>query len=105
MSKYTTIEVWDALYPGITKFYDYAGRKVKKSACGNEKSNYFPTIEHIRPLDDGGKDIFGNMVISHRTTNEEKGNSFPTWKANGSLFQAKKIKGCRDCYEIVEIIF
>lgn len=49
MSKYNTIEVWNKIFGNKTEIYDYAGRLIKKSACGNPYSKFFPTIDHIRP--------------------------------------------------------
>ncbi len=102
MSKFKIVKVWDELYPNETELYDYAGRKMKKSACGNLQSSYCPTIDHIRPLSQGGKDILGNIVICHRETNAEKADSFPHWKANGKRFKAIRIKGTKGKYKIVE---
>ena len=50
MSKYNTIEVWNKIFGNKTEIYDYAGRLIKKSACGNPNSAYHPTLDHIRPL-------------------------------------------------------
>jgi 5-methylcytosine-specific restriction endonuclease McrA len=76
---------------------------MKKSACGNPNSDYYPTIDHIRPLSLGGSDILGNIEICHRDTNVEKANSFPHWKVNGKGFRAERVKGTRTDYEIVKI--
>ena len=103
MSKYRTIDGWNEFYGNKETVRDYAGRLIKKSACGNPHSDYYPTIDHIRPLSLGGSDILGNIEICHRDTNEEKADSFPHWKANGKCFRAERIKGTRTDYEIVKI--
>ena len=103
MSKYRTIDVWNELYGSKENVYDYAGRLMKKSACGNPNSSYHPTIDHIRPLSAGGSDVLGNIEICHCDTNEEKANSFPHWKANGKNFRAERVKGTRTEYEIVKL--
>ena len=103
MSKYRTIDVWNEFYGNRESVYDYAGRLMKKSACGDPHSAFHPTIDHIRPLSAGGCDVLGNIEICHRDTNEEKADSFPLWKANGKRFCAKRIKGKRTDYEIKEI--
>ena len=102
MSKYNTIEGWNKIFGNKTEIYDYAGRLIKKSACGNPYSKFFPTIDHIRPLSRGGCDILANIIICHRDTNEEKGDSFPHWMANGRRYQAMRIRGTRNEYEIYE---
>ena len=103
MSKYRTIDVWNEVYGNKETVRDYAGRLMKKSACGNPHSDYYPTIDHIRPLSLGGSDVLGNIEICHRDTNEEKANSFPHWKANGKYFRAERVRGTRTEYEIVEL--
>ena len=103
MSKYRTIDVWNELYGNQESVYDYAGRLMKKSACGNPNSAYHPTLDHIRPVSAGGCDVLGNIEICHRGTNEEKADRFPYWKANGNRFRAERIKGSRTNYKIVKL--
>lgn len=103
MSKYNTIDVWNYVYGNKERVYDYAGRLMMKSACGNPYSEYHPTLDHIRPISKGGCDVLGNIVICHRDTNEEKADSFPHWYANGRLFRAKRVRGTRTDYEIEEV--
>lgn len=103
MSKYNTIDLWNERYGKIAEVYDYAGRLMKKSACGDPNSRYHPTLDHIRPLSKGGSDVDGNIEICHRDTNEEKGDSFPHWKTNGRCFRAERVKKTRTNYVIVEI--
>ena len=90
-------------YGNREEVYDYAGRLMKKSACGNPFSAYHPTLDHIRPLSLGGADVSGNIEICHRDTNEEKGDHFPHWKTNGRLFRAVRVKGTKTDYVIVDI--
>ena len=100
MSKVSIIKLWNQIYGSEEVAYDYAGRKMMKSACGNPNSKYHPTIDHIRPLSMGGSDVIENINICHRDTNEEKANSFPHWNANGMRFHAERVKGSRVAYEI-----
>ena len=102
MSKYSTKDLWNERYGKREDVYDYAGRLMKKAACGNPYSSYQPTIDHIRPLAAGGKDAKENIMICHYETNEEKAHSFPHWKTNGRRYHAKKKKGVQNGYEIVE---
>ena len=102
MSKFTTIELWNERYGNKEDVYDYSGRLMKKSACGNPNSKYHPTLDHIRPLSQGGKDIKGNIEICHRDTNEEKAEHFPHWKANGTHYHARRAKGSRVGYKIIK---
>ena len=100
MSKYRTIDVWNQFFGNAEDVIDYAGRLIKKSACNNPNSKYFPTIDHIRPLSLGGVDTLSNIVICHRDTNEEKSNNFPHWKTNGNRYHAERVRGTRTEYEI-----
>ncbi len=102
MSKYRTIDVWNEFYGNKETVRDYAGRIMKKSACGNRNSSYQPTIDHIRPLSAGGKDTKENIIICHYKTNEEKSDCFPHWKTNGVRYHARKKKGTQNGYENVE---
>ena len=102
MSKYNIKEVWMHFYGNANEVYDYAGRKMTKAACGDPNSSYHPTIEHIRPLADGGADVLSNIVICNRITNLEKADCFPHWKANGKRFHATRVKGSRVAYKIVQ---
>lgn len=102
MSKFNTIQVWNLMFGSKTEVYDYSGRLMKKSACGNPKSQYHPTLDHIRPLSLGGIDSLENIVICHRDTNSEKANKFPHWKVNGNRYHAERIKGSKTSYEVVK---
>ena len=103
MKKYRIIDLWNVVYGNKEEVYDYAGRLMKKSACGNPNSKYHPTIDHIWPLTNGGFDDPSNMIICHRTTNLEKSNHFPHWKTNGRRFKAIRERGNRKAYNIIEI--
>lgn len=103
MSKYRTIDVWNEFYGRQENVYDYAGRLMKRSACGNPNNPYHPTLDHIRPLSAGGSDVLGNIEICHRDTNEEKADRFPHWKANDRCFRARRIRDTRTDYEIEEL--
>ena len=102
MSRFNIIDLWNERYPGKTEVSDYAGRLIKKSACSNPNSSFHPTLDHIRPLSDGGEDIKENIEICHRLTNEEKADRFPHWKANGKRFHARKRKNCPNGYQIIK---
>ena len=102
MSKFNTKDVWNMVYGSREEAYDYAGRLMKKSACGNPNSRFHPTLDHIRPLSNGGADVLDNIELCHRDTNEEKADCFPYWKTNGRRFHARRVRGSRVAYEIIE---
>ena len=101
MSKYSIKELWNEIYGASEEAHDYAGRLMLKSACGNPNSAYHPTIDHIRPISCGGKDVKENIQICHSKTNEEKADSFPHWKVNGLRCHAKKTKRVQNGYTII----
>lgn len=103
MSKYSLVGIWDQLFPRQSETIDYAGRRMVRSAIGNPNSQFCPTIDHIRPLSNGGKDCLENIIICNRITNEEKADSFPSWTANGKHFQAKRVKGTSNEYDIYQL--
>ena len=100
MSKYNLHVLWDNVFPNTNEVYDYAGRRMLKSAIGNQYSRYCPTIDHIRPLSKGGKDLLENIIICNKETNEDKADQFPTWNSNNRTFQAKRVRGTSDEYDI-----
>ena len=102
MSKYSCAELWERTFGSKQQVYDYAGRLMKKAACGDPHSAYHPTIDHIRPLSQGGSDVPENIVICHRDTNAEKADRFPSWRTNGRVFHAERIRGKRTGYRIEE---
>lgn len=102
MSKYSCAELWERTFGSKQQVYDYAGRLMKKAACGDPHSAYHPTIDHIRPLSQGGSDVPENIVICHRDTNAEKADRFPHWQTSGRTFRAERIRGTRTGYRIEE---
>ena len=75
---------------------------MKKAACGDPRSKFHPTLDHIRPLSKGGADVLENIKVCHRDTNAEKADCFPHWKANGKSFHAERVKGSRVAYKITQ---
>ena len=100
MSKYSVEELWSEFFGEANEVEDEAGRVMKRSAVKNPNSRYEPTIDHIRPLSDDGKDVKENISICNRITNREKGDKWPHWKANQRRFHGEKIS--RYGYEKIE---
>lgn len=100
MSKQVVLKLWNERYGNKEDVYDYSGRLMKKSAIGNLNSNYEPTLDHIRPISKGGKDVVENLIVCNRTTNQEKVDKFSTWNTNEKTFQAVRVKGNRAAYRI-----
>ena len=100
MSKQIVLKLWNERYGNKEDVYDYSGRLMKKFAIGNPNSNYEPTLDHIRPISKGGKDVLENLIVCNRITNQEKADKFSTWNTNDRTFQAVRVKGNRAAYQI-----
>ena len=105
MTKYTVKELWEERYGKAEEIIDYAGRRMLKSACGDPNSRCQPTIDHVRPISKGGRDVKGNIEICHVDTNYEKGDRFSTWKTNQRFFCAKRVKGTSTDYVVEEVFY
>lgn len=92
------ITLWKELFGEQTEAFDYSGRRM--SITADLDSLDYPVICLIRPKKDGGQEIEGNVVLCAKLTDLEKNETFPTWKANGQTFQAKRVKGTSNCYKI-----
>ena len=90
MANHNLIYMWEQIYPHTYDVIDYAGRRMLKSAIGNQQSRYCPTIDHIRPLSLGGKDTLANIIICNRITNEEKQTLSPTGQLTDRDFRQKE---------------
>lgn len=102
MSKYNIEDLWNERYTSKKEVIDYSGRLMKKESISQPNSKYQPTIDHIRPLSEGGEDYKGNIEICHVCTNAEKGDSWNHWETNGKKYLAKRVKGDKKAYKIFE---
>ena len=95
MSKYNLHVLWDNVFPNTNEVYDYAGRRMLKSAIGNQYSRYCPTIDHIRPLSKGGKDLLENIIICNKETNEDKATNSQLGILTIELSKPKELEALR----------
>lgn len=79
MDKQSALKLWDLEMNKKEYAYDFSGRKIKRSDYG-EKNQVGWNIAYMKPLELGGKDDVGNMIIMHHTTIEEKGLSYPEFE-------------------------
>lgn len=87
------LKLWDERYPGQDTAIDFAGREMKKSAYNKRENEYGWNKDHIKPKKHGGTDAKNNIVLCNIKTNNEKGASFPCFKANGKNFEIKQKDG------------
>lgn len=90
MSKYNLMMLWEKIFPHQNEVCDYAGRRMLKSAIGNQNSRYCPTIDHIRPLSNGGKDVLENIVICNRETLKKRRILFRIGVQTEDVFRPRK---------------
>ncbi|MGP1451236.1 MAG: HNH endonuclease [Metamycoplasmataceae bacterium] len=91
INKKTANQIWNTYFGKETKTKDFAGRMIVKGAYGDWNSKFSWNIDHILPKKLGGKDNLNNLIPCHILTNQEKGQSFPSFKSNGEEFQIKKV--------------
>lgn len=86
MEKEKALELWNLEMHNKEYAYDFAGRKIKKTDY-NEKNQVGWVVAYMKPLELGGKDDIGNMMIMHHTTCEEKGLSYPEFEIMNKSYQ------------------
>ncbi|VEU64941.1 HNH endonuclease domain-containing protein [Mycoplasmopsis cynos] len=95
------MSLWEKTYGKEIIAQDFAGREIRKGSYNDRNSKYGWNIDHILPKSRNGKDSEHNLIITHIITNDEKGNKFPTFNANGTVFNIIKVQ---NHYEIKEKI-
>ena len=81
---------WEKEFGNCSEATDFAGRKIKKAAYGQNNSRYGWDIDHILPLSKGGSDSDDNKQIVHVLTNDEKSDKTTFLSANGCTYQVMK---------------
>lgn len=84
-------QFWQKEFGNRTTAIDFAGREIHKDAFGTN-SRYSWDVDHIRPLSCDGTNTQDNMQIVHMLTNDEKGDNYPTFRIDKTLYQVKKKK-------------
>ena len=100
LNKETALRLWNKSFGKATKVKDFAGREIVKGAYNDRGSLYGWNVDHILPQSRGGKTADHNLIICHISTNDEKANKFPAFKANGIAFEIIKVQ---NHYEIRQI--
>lgn len=79
-------------FGGATRKRDYAGNWCDLNKIGTCDPDA-PTIDHLQPLAQGGKDTVDNYVVCSYLTNCTKGNMWPTWKIRNATYNGRLING------------
>lgn len=98
LNKETASRLWVKQFGKRQKAIDFAGREIAKAAYNDRNSNFGWNVDHILPLARGGKTSDHNLICCHISTNDEKADKFPCFKANDKVFEIKKRQ---NHYEIV----
>lgn len=65
--------------------YDFSGKKIKKDAY-NKPNEVGWIITYIKPVELGGDNNLGNLIIMHHKTNEEKELNYPDFSIMGKKY-------------------
>lgn len=77
MIKYDeALEIWEHEFGDKEYAYDFTGKKIKRSDY-QVKNQVGWVITYLCPLELGGKPDFGNTIIMHHRTFEERGMQYP----------------------------
>ena len=92
LNKETAMRLWNKRYGKETTVKDFAGRKMAKGAYNNRNSAQGWNVDHILPQSKGGVTAEHNLAICNIKTNDEKADKFPSFKANGIVFDIIKVQ-------------
>lgn len=92
LNRETAMRLWNKSFGKETKVADFAGRIIAKGAYNDRKSEFGWNVDHILPQSRGGTTADHNLVCCHISTNDEKADKFPCFKANGITFEIVKVQ-------------
>ena len=92
LNKETAMRLWNKSFGKETKAIDFAGRTIAKGAYNDRNSEFGWNVDHILPQSKGGKTADHNLICCHISTNDEKADRFPAFKANGQNFEIVKVE-------------
>ncbi len=99
LNKETASRLWVKQFGKKQKAFDFAGREIARAAYNDRNSDYGWNVDHILPESRGGKTADHNLICCSIKTNDEKADRFPSFKANGKLFEIHRRE---NHYEIIK---
>jgi len=99
MDKAQALTIWQKEIGNKEYTHDFAGRKIKQSDY-LESNQVGWLVSYLHPLNQGGKNNDGNIIIMHHRTAEEKGEQFPDFSANNRQYHIEYNR--KDDYYYVE---
>ncbi len=82
INRKSAMKIWEAQFGSNVSVVDFSGRKIQKGAYAQKTSSFGWDLIHIVPKLNGGKTEENNLLCVHVRTAEEKGDDFPSFKAN-----------------------
>ena len=92
LNKETAMRLWNMSFGRESKAVDFAGRTIAKGAYNDRNSEFGWNVDHILPQSKNGKTADYNLICCHISTNDEKADSFPCFKANDRSFEIVKVQ-------------
>lgn len=79
MNKNQALELWLDEVGEQVYTYDFSGKKIKRDDY-NVKNEVGWVVTYVKPIQLGGTNNKGNIIIMHHRTADEKGNNFPEFE-------------------------
>lgn len=92
LNKETALRLWNKTFGKSIKATDFAGRQILKAAYNDRGSKYGWNVDHILPQSRGGKTADYNLSVCNIVTNDEKADKWPSFVANGRIFDIVKVE-------------
>ncbi|MCR4698524.1 MAG: HNH endonuclease [Bacilli bacterium] len=92
LNRETAMRLWNKRYGKSTTVKDFTGREMAKGAYNDRNSKKGWNVDHILPQSKGGTTAEHNLAICNIQTNDEKADKFPSFKANGIVFDIVKVQ-------------
>ena len=92
LNRETALRLWNKRYGKATTVKDFTGREMDKGAYNDRNSAKGWNVDHILPQSKGGVTAEHNLAICNIQTNDEKADKFPSFKANGIVFDIVKVQ-------------
>ena len=92
LNRETALRLWNKRYGKATTVKDFTGREMAKGAYNDRNSAKGWNVDRILPQSKGGVTAEHNLAICNIQTNDEKADKFPSFKANGIVFDIVKVQ-------------
>ena len=92
LNRETALRLWNKRYGKATTVKDFTGREMAKGAYNDRNSAKGWNVDNILPQSKGGVTAEHNLAICNIQTNDEKADKFPSFKANGIVFDIVKVQ-------------